>query len=246
MEDETTIKILEIIKDIKERQESAENRQHQFSEMMSSLEAKINETAAAAGGAGFVKDSDGIRKHREELSNMKKAMDDMLEKIKDAERIFERHINSSREECKRETESSELRTSERIKEAEERFQEIAKDIGNLQSEEMKKMQNLRADENELKKVSERTDFIERRTGLEKRNMELKVKDILEKNDERAAMLEEGLKNLEKKIMGIEKQLKRLDGMEKSVEATEGKLVKMTGEIRSQQEKFLKDILKGLG
>jgi len=67
-----------------------------------------------------------------------------------------------------------------------------------------------------------------------------------KNDERAGILGKDLKKIEKKILDIGEQLKRLDGMEKSVEAAEGKLVKMTGEIRSQQEKFLKDILKGLG
>ena len=103
------------------------------------------------------------------LKRIEGSIEELEKKNIDAMRRLERRADRIGEYCKKVSDALEASVDERLRRAEE-----------MQSEAMKKMQNLRADENELKKIAEKTDFIERRIDMEKNSMELKVRGVLEK------------------------------------------------------------------
>ncbi len=305
--EDVTVKILEIIKDMKQRQEAAETRQRELSGMVSSLEAKIGEAAAGNSGNGnagaleeikrkydrriqqldenfrsilgefekiksvnnkirlmelsMMDGSENAKKEKEDMSELMENMKNFEEKNREAARHVERHLDDISKEHRKELEDMEIKIGKRIAGLDGNVSEISR-----------RMQSLHADENELKKISELIEFIERKIDSEKRNAELRMKTLIERDEARIGVLEEEFegigkmvhaeseksagqqvkakfdaygKGVEERIRGMEDQLTRLDDMEKSIQSAENRAIRLSEEIRSQQERFLKDILKGL-
>jgi len=82
MEDETTIKMLEIIKGIKERLDGVEGRQREFSASLASLEARANEIVAASGNEGIDDDiKNELASLREKIHHVESGVENEIKNI---------------------------------------------------------------------------------------------------------------------------------------------------------------------
>ncbi len=214
-----------------------------------------------------------VRKSADEISELRRAVEGSAEKVSGELELMKK-ISGRSEEKNREAISGIERREENIAKEFKRVSEamearINMSLKEIESAASRKSRKLNDEESELEKIKGRVSLVERKLGSERNIAELMISGIAEKNEARmgelrrefaslkAAMRAEFEKNLkaavggrcgilEDRVREIEEHAERMDGIEKSVENAEKKIEKVTGEIMSRQEKFLKDIMKGLG